>query len=92
MAAPRRKPQRPQPVSAPQAGPAYSGTILQNGAGQSTPVMTVRPNAKMNSDDLLLMKLSQGIMMGIGFLAIWGGIFSVAFDDEAHGNRPSLGR
>lgn len=83
MAAPRRKPQRPQPVSAPQAGPAYSGTILQNGAGQSTPVMTVRPNAKMNSDDLLLMKLSQGIMMGIGFLAIWGGIFSVAFDDEA---------
>ena len=83
MAAPRRKPQRPKPVSAAPAGPAYSGSILQTGEPQATPVMTVRPNATMNSDDLLLMKLSQGIMMGIGFLAIWGGIFSVAFDEDA---------
>lgn len=29
------------------------------------------------------MKMSQLVMMGIGFLAIWGGVFSVAFDDEA---------
>ena len=83
MAAPRRKPQRPKPVSAAPAGPAYSGSILQNGELPVTPVMTVQPNATMNSDDLLLMKLSQGIMMGIGFLAIWGGIFSVAFDEDA---------
>ncbi|MBL6806202.1 MAG: hypothetical protein ISQ54_01905 [Candidatus Poseidonia sp.] len=88
MAAPRRKPQRPKPVSAAPvsaapAGSAYSGSILQNGEPPATPVTTVRPNATMNSDDLLLMKLSQGIMMGIGFLAIWGGIFSVAFDEDA---------
>ena len=30
-----------------------------------------------------MLKLSQMVMMGIGFLAIWGGIFSVAFDEEA---------
>ncbi len=37
----------------------------------------------MNRDDLFLMKLSQIVMMGIGFLAIWGGVFSVAFDEDA---------
>ena len=43
----------------------------------------VQPNTPRTSDDQFLMKMSQLVMMGIGFLAIWGGVFSVAFDDEA---------
>ncbi len=43
----------------------------------------MRPNQSMKRDDLLLMKLSQIVMMGIGFLSIWGGVFSVAFDEDA---------
>ena len=54
------------------------------GAVQEASAMTmVRPNQKMNADDLFLMKLSQIVMMGIGFLSIWGGVFSVAFDEDA---------
>ncbi len=46
-------------------------------------ITLVKPNQSMNRDDLFLMKLSQIVMMGIGFLAIWGGVFSVAFDEDA---------
>ena len=46
-------------------------------------ITLVRPNQNLNRDDLLLMKLSQIVMMGIGFLSIWGGVFSVAFDEDA---------
>ena len=46
-------------------------------------ITMVKPNQSMNRDDLFLMKLSQIVMMGIGFLAIWGGVFSVAFDEDA---------
>ena len=54
------------------------------GAVQEASAMTmVRPNQKMNADDLFLMKLSQIVMMGIGFLSIWGGVFIVAFDEDA---------
>ena len=46
-------------------------------------ITLLRPNQTMNRDDLLLMKLSQIVMMGIGFLCIWGGVFTVAFDEDA---------
>ena len=46
-------------------------------------ITMIRPNQNMNRDDLMLMKLSQIVMMGIGFLSIWGGVFSVAFDEDA---------
>ena len=52
-------------------------------AQESSAVTMVRPNQNMNSDDLFLMKLSQIVMLGIGFLSIWGGVFSVAFDEDA---------
>ena len=46
-------------------------------------MMMVQPASSFSNDDLFMMKLSQMVMMGIGFLAIWGGIFSVAFDEDA---------
>ena len=53
----------------------------QENAAQS--MMVVQPRSSFSSDDLFMMKLSQMVMMGIGFLAIWGGVFSVAFDEDA---------
>ena len=49
----------------------------------AAPVTMVMPTSNLNKDDIFLMKLSQAVMMGIGFLAIWGGVFSVAFDEDA---------
>ena len=43
----------------------------------------VAPDAAKVAHDLWMMKLSQIVMLGIGFLAIWGGVFSVAFDENA---------
>ena len=46
--------------------------------------MTVHaPGSSVREQDMFMLKVSQLVMMGIGFLAIWGGIFSVAFDEEA---------
>ncbi len=86
MAAPRRRPIKstPTPNSTTQpAASALSGGISTHDTS-SAPIMTVvQPNATIQKDDLFLMKMSQVVMMGIGFLAIWGGIFSVAFDEDA---------
>lgn len=90
MAAPRRAtqgaPKRTQtPVAQPLAQTAspYQGGLSNTTAQPVAPIVTVGPNAAKQSQDMLMLKLSQGVMMGIGFLAIWGGIFSVAFDEEA---------
>ena len=90
MAAPRRQNQgapkrRPTPTPQPlgQTASPYQGSLSTQGAPISAPILTVGPNAAKQSQDLFMMKLSQVVMMGIGFLAIWGGIFSVAFDEEA---------
>ena len=56
---------------------------MAGAASEASTVTMVRPNQRRNSDDLFLMKLSQIVMMGIGFLSIWGGVFSVAFDEDA---------
>ena len=89
MAAPRRRPVKaitdPNPTvqASGVSSPALSGG-LRSGDTDAKPLMTVvQPNASYQHDDLFLMKMSQVVMMGIGFLSIWGGIFSVAFDDEA---------
>ncbi len=60
-----------------------TGGVMAGVAPEASTVTMVRPNQKMNSDDLFLMKLSQIVMMGIGFVSIWGGVFSVAFDEDA---------
>ena len=90
MAAPRRANQgAPKRTQAPMAQPtAQAASPYQGGLSSTTPqplapIVTVGPNAAKQSQDMLMLKLSQGVMMGIGFLAIWGGIFSVAFDEEA---------
>ena len=84
MAAPRRKsaPVRPQNKPVINASP-LTGGVMAGVAQETSAVTMVRPNQNMNSDDLFLMKLSQIVMMGIGFLSIWGGVFSVAFDEDA---------
>ena len=56
---------------------------MANAGEPTTTVTMVRPKTVLNKDDLFLMKVSQMVMMGIGFLAIWGGVFSVAFDEDA---------
>ena len=56
---------------------------MANAGEPTTTVTMVRPKTALNKDDLFLMKVSQMVMMGIGFLAIWGGVFSVAFDEDA---------
>ena len=82
MAAPRRK-ATPVPVKATPSGPALSGGVVAGSAPDTGSITMVRPNAKMSKDDRFLMKLTQIVMMSIGFLSIWGGVFEVAFDEEA---------
>ena len=60
-----------------------AGGIVAGSAPDPGTITMVRPNQAYNKDDLFLMKLSQIVMMGIGFLSIWYGVFAVAFDDEA---------
>ena len=90
MAAPRRAnqgaPKRTQaPIAQPlaQAASPYQGALSATTPQPVAPIVTVGPHASKQNQDMLMLKLSQGVMMGIGFLAIWGGIFSVAFDEEA---------
>ncbi|MDA7463756.1 hypothetical protein N8996_03100 [Candidatus Poseidonia alphae] len=80
MAAPRRANQgAPKRTQAPMAQPtAQAASPYQGGLSSTTPqplapIVTVGPNAAKQSQDMLMLKLSQGVMMGIGFLAIWGG-------------------
>ena len=84
MAAPRRKsaPVRPKPQPAASAAP-LSGGVMEGGASEPAPIKMVLPNQNVSKDDLFLMKLSQVIMLGIGFLSIWIGIFGIAYDEDA---------
>ena len=56
---------------------------MADSAPEPGTITMVRPNANLSKDDMFLMKLSQIVMMGIGFLSIWYGVFAVAFDEEA---------
>ena len=56
---------------------------MADSAPEAGTITMVRPNAKLSKDDMFLMKLSQIVMMGIGFLSIWYGVFAVAFDEES---------
>ena len=42
-------------------------------------ITMVRPNQRFNQDDLFLMKLSQIVMLAIGFVSIWVSIGGIAF-------------
>ena len=46
-------------------------------------ITMVRPNQRFNQDDLFLMKLSQIVMLAIGFVSIWVSIGGIAFDEDA---------
>ena len=76
MAAPRR---RKIQASQPATTAASSASPMQGGLraeGQtSAPPMTVHaPGSSVREQDMFMLKVSQLVMMGIGFLAIWGGI------------------
>ena len=80
MAAPRRK-ATPVSVKATPSGPPFPVASLRE-CPETGSITMVRPNAKMSKDDMFLMKLTQIVMMSIGFLSIWGGVFEVAFDEK----------
>ena len=83
MAAPRRKSVPVRPATTPDVtAPPMAGGIVAGSAPDPGTITMVRPNQAYNKDDLFLMKLSQIVMMGIGFLSIWYGVFAVAFDDS----------
>ena len=85
MAAPRRRPIA-KTVEAPPAATIQTpmvGSLRTTEMSASKPLFVVQPSTTAKPEDMFLMKVSQLVMMGIGFLAIWGGIFSVAFDENA---------
>ena len=41
------------------------------------------PGNTISNQDMDMMKISQTVMMGFGFLTIWGGVFTIAFDTDA---------
>ena len=83
MAAPKRRTAPVRPKARPTGTPALAGGVVEGMDAPSESITLVKPKQNLNRDDLMLMKLSQIVMMGIGFLSIWGGVFSVAFDEDA---------
>ena len=41
------------------------------------------PGNTISNQDMDMMKISQTVLMGFGFLTIWGGVFTIAFDTDA---------
>ena len=63
-----------------------NGTIFTGSARDEKPLIVRNPTDQFdfqNSAEKSLMKFSQLIMMGIALAAIWGGLFSIAFADDA---------
>lgn len=56
---------------------------MEGAAPDPSTITMVRPNQKFNQDDLFLMKLSQVVMLCIGFASIWIAIGGIAFDEDA---------
>ena len=51
-----------------------SGSLTNTGQSVAAGVTVVSPKSSFSADDVFLMKLSQVVMMGIGFLAIWASL------------------
>jgi hypothetical protein len=88
MPAPRRSaPRRTAPVASglleKATAPASSGTIYNDTTLIEQPMIIRSPGNPIGTTNRDLMKFSQLIMMGIALAAIWGGLFSIAFAEDA---------
>lgn len=59
------------------------GSLVESTPSVSRPIIMGEPGANVSAQDMDMMKLSQTVMMVFGFLTIWGGVFTIAFDTNA---------
>ena len=88
MAAPRRSAPRRMDVSAQgllakSSQPISSSAIYTNSEPTELPMVVRAPGDSISDANRSLMKFSQLIMMCIALAAIWGGLFQIAFADDA---------
>ena len=89
MPAPRRSaPRRTAPAPAVEllektTVPSSSGMIYNDTSRVEQPMVIRSPGNPIDSTSRDLMRFSQLIMMGIALAAIWGGLFSIAFAEDA---------
>tara|TARA_B100001142_G_scaffold235975_1_gene234424 strand:- start:6797 stop:11020 length:4224 start_codon:yes stop_codon:yes gene_type:complete len=88
MPAPRRSaPRRTQPSTqgllAKANIPTPANSIFTQSAPVEQPMIVNAPGVIMDQSSRALLKFSQLIMMGIALAAIWGGLFSIAFAEDA---------
>jgi hypothetical protein len=63
--------------------PTPSSAIYTNSEPTEIPMVVRAPGDSISDANRSLMKFSQLIMMGIALAAIWGGLFQIAFADDA---------
>ena len=82
MPAPRRPGLLQQTVP---ANSVYTtpGALVDGAPVEAPPVTMARPGAPVSQSELDMMKVSQTVMMAFGFLTIWGGVFMIAYDENA---------
>ena len=82
MPAPRRPGLLQQTVP---ANSVYTtpGALVDGAPAEARPVTMTRPGAPVSQSELDMMKVSQTVMMAFGFLTIWGGVFMIAYDENA---------
>jgi len=82
MPAPRRPGLLQQTVP---ANSVYTtpGALVDGAPAEARPVTMARPGAPVSQSELDMMKISQTVMMAFGFLTIWGGVFMIAYDENA---------
>ena len=88
MPAPRRKAPRrngpsPSGILAQSIESKASGAIFTNSTPVEQPMIVRNPGSVIDESSRTLMKFSQLIMMCIALAAIWGGLFSIAFAEDA---------
>jgi hypothetical protein len=82
MPAPRRPGLLQQTVP---ANSVYTtpGALVDGAPANTRPVTMARPGAPVSQHEMDMMKVSQTVMMAFGFLTIWGGVFIIAYDENA---------
>ena len=81
--APRRMNEQPQGLLAKINAPTPTGTIFTDSKPIEQPMVVRAPGGVISDSNRTLMKFSQLIMMCIALAAIWGGLFQIAFADDA---------
>ena len=81
--APRRMNEQPHGLLAKANTPTPTGTIFTDSKPIEQPMVVRAPGGVISDSNRTLMKFSQLIMMCIALAAIWGGLFQIAFADDA---------